>query len=234
MLYKKLLADKSTFFCFTPLASLVTFIVEFALAFYIFFRYKMGQFNKIVVFLLLLLGLFQLSEYTVCKTNDLMIWGKIGAASITLLPILGLHLVTYLTKPTKWLSIGYIWGVIMLLAILFVPSLTIDTRCTGKFVNLSTNASTSVYTLYYFGFLMIGISKLIQFLREHKGDRQELLWMIFAYASFIVPTALVYSLFALAVTGIPSVMCGFAIIFAVIIAFKEVPRFNKLYTKKKS
>lgn len=221
------LKSTSTFYCFTPLASLITFFIELSLAVYVIFRYKLNEFTRISVVLILLLGLFQLSEYMACTSNDIYIWGKIGAASITLLPVLGLHLSTLLTRKSRWVIVGYALGLVILIAIIVLPQLTIDTRCTGKFVLLNQNLFPIIlYEVYYIGFLLISLEMLIQTLFTHKGNKIGLLWMIIVYLSFIIPTAIVYAIFTVTGSAIPSIMCGFAIIAAFIIVFKEIPRFS--------
>lgn len=226
-MYKKTY-DNSTFFCFTPLASLVTFLIELFLIIYVIFRYKINKFTQISIAILFFLGMFQLSEYMACKSNDIHIWGKIGAASITLLPILGLHLISLLTRKSRWITVGYVLGLAIFMIIIAYPQFAIDTRCTGKFVILNQSVFPNLlYEIYYFGFILIGLEMLFRSLLLHKGNKTKLLWMIIAYLSFIIPTAIVYTVFAITKNAIPSIMCGFAIIAALIIVFKEIPKFSK-------
>ena len=236
----KLLRDRSTFFCFTPLVSLITFGIELLLALYILFRFKLNKLSRIAVVLILLLGLFQLSEYMICISDIPLLWTRIGTASITLLPILGLHLISYLTKPaTKTVLAGYGMGIGIMFVIFFIPALNLDSGCTGKFIALQTNLLPSIgYAIYYFGFLLFGLWKLTQHLLNGKGDKNAAAWMMVAYFSFLIPTAFIYLLYQLTLKGLPSILCGFAILTALIITFKVIPAYNgnnkkKVVAKKK-
>lgn len=227
-MFKKLTADQATFFCFTPLVSLLTFIIELTLALYILFRYKTNSFNLLTVVIILLLGTFQLSEYMLCTSENLILWGRIGAASITLLPALGLHLITFFTKKSWLVIAGYIFGVCLMSIIFFLPSLTIDTRCTVKFVILLPQTFyQQIFIFYYVGFLFIGIFAIIHSLATQTKNYNSLIWMLIGYLSFILPTIIVFILYQTTRQGIPSIMCGFAIFLAVVLAFKVIPGFNK-------
>jgi len=103
----KFLKDKNYFFCFSPEVMLATFLIEITLAVYVFFRYKMGFFGKIVVSLLVLLAAFQLAEYKICTGYNGIVWSKIGFVVITLLPVLGLHLISFIAKRKHFLTLGY-------------------------------------------------------------------------------------------------------------------------------
>lgn len=223
----KLLNNRSTFYCFTPAVSLATFLIEFLLALFVITRYKMNKFSLIAAALLLCLGLFQLSEYMICKTNQIQIWGKIGTASITILPILGLQLITYLTRKSRWLIAGYIFAGIIIFSVFFLSFLN-NYYCTDKFVIIHfNNPIDNLYTLYYFVFLLVGLGILIQHYFSQKKNTTEMLWMTVGYLSFIIPTAIVYSISQLTIFAIPSIMCGFAVLFALILVFKVVPGYNK-------
>ena len=177
---------------------------------------------------ILFLGIFQLSEYMLCKTNNIELWGKIGAASITLLPALGLHLITYFTKKNKWMIAGYVFGISIIILIFLLPSLTIDAHFTGKFVVLLPQSFyKQIFTVYYIGFLLIGTWAIIYSLMTQNKNHQELIWMLAGYMAFILPTIIVYMLFETTRQGVPSIMCGFAIFLALVLTFKVIPGFNK-------
>src|SRR6476469_6839711 len=165
------------FYCFTPWVSLTTFFIEFILAGYVIYRYKLNQFSRIMVLVLVLLGMFQLSEYIMCTaTTDVLLWGKIGASSITILPVLCLHLVTMITRKSRWTQVGYIMGSSIVAAILFTPVLK-SIGCTGNYVEVNFQDWFSIiFNGYYAIFLFIGIQMLVQTWWTNKGDKQALFW----------------------------------------------------------
>lgn len=58
--------------------------------------------------------------------------------------------------------------------------------------------------------------------------RSVLLWLVISYLSFIRPTGIAYLMDARVVMALPSVMCGFAILMAVIVTFIVLPQYKKL------
>ncbi|HSW48355.1 MAG TPA: hypothetical protein VLG67_04740 [Candidatus Saccharimonadales bacterium] len=216
----------STFYCFTPLVSLATFIIEFSLAIYTLSRYKLNKFNKIAAVTIICLGIFQLSEYMLCTANQNLFWGRVGTTSITLLPILGLNLITFMTKKSRWLYIGYALAGIIIYSVFFLSFLN-NYHCTNKFVAIQfANPSDIVYVIYYFGFLLIGLGILFQHYLSQEKNSIEMLWMTAGYLSFIIPTAIIYIISQTTYYAIPSIMCGFAIMFALVLTFKIIPEFN--------
>lgn len=81
--------------CFSPPVMLATFVLEFGMAAYTIWRYKLTAFTRVTIAMLVCLGIFQLAEYNICATGwfDHTIATRIGHAAITLLPALGVHLV---------------------------------------------------------------------------------------------------------------------------------------------
>lgn len=224
---------KSTLYCFTPEVSLVTFFIEFILAGYIFFRYRLNQFGRIAILLLLGLGTFQLAEFMMCSGNNTLMWGKIGAASITLLPVMAVHLVTMITRKSIWTEIGYVIGGAIIIAIFFTSVLQ-SIGCSGHYVVINfTDWFSVLFNIYYGFFILIGIEMLIRTWMQHTGDRKELFWTMMIYASFLIPTTIVYFLFITAQEGTPSIMCGFAVFGALILVFKEIPRVYTVGAGKK-
>lgn len=232
--YQKLFSDKSTFFCFTPLVSLATFFIEILLALFVLYRYGFNKFSRIAILILVLLGVFQLTEYMMCVGGNAQLWSKIGTSAIAILPVSALHLTTMLTRKSVWTEIGYILGFLIVGAIFFLE-VPILPQCTGNFVELKFSTTFDIlFNLYYALFLFIALEMIIRTWRSHKGNNSQLFWALMIYTSFLVPTALVYIFITVSRSGIPSIMCGFAVIGAIILVFKELPLiFAKKSGKKK-
>ena len=80
--------------CFSPPVMLATFLIEFGLLFYTLWRYQLTTLTRLVTVFLACLGIFQLSEYMLCGGLGMTHaeWVKLGFISITMLPVLGLHI----------------------------------------------------------------------------------------------------------------------------------------------
>jgi hypothetical protein len=222
-----------TFYCFTPMVSLATFVIELGLALFVLYRYKMTAFSRLAALIFILLGTFQLAEYKMCTGGNAQLWSKIGVASITLLPVMAMHLTTMLIRPSRWTCVGYMLGVCIIAAIFYLP-VPILPHCTGKFVVLGFNDLFGmIFYLYYALFLFIALEMIVRTMRNHKGDEQELFWALMVYLAFLVPTAVVYFMITTSRAGVPSIMCGFAVFGALVVVFKELPRFYVLNKAKK-
>jgi hypothetical protein len=231
--YNKFFSDKSTFFCFTPMVSLATFIIELSLAGYVLFRYGLNNFSRVSIFIMLLLGSFQLAEYLICSGGDPQMWSKFGTIAITLLPAAGLHMVSMLTRPTRWTGVGYLFAGLLVAAVIFLQ-VPILPQCTGKFMLLKFETWFDIlFNIYYGLFIFIALEMIVRTWRQHKGNKKQLFWAMVAYLIFIIPTALVFLVISLSKEAIPSIMCGFAVLGALILVFKEMPVFYKAPAKNK-
>ncbi len=205
---------------------LATFLIELILAAYVFVRYRMTAFGRISAAILLLLALFQMAEYQVCGGNQIMFWSRAGFASITLLPILGLHLITLVTQRNNFLVFGYLASALLILGFLFSSQALTEAICTGNYVIFGMHQELAwVFSGYYFGLLMLGIWEIGEKLTV--GKDKLLSWMLAGYLSFLIPTGVVYLLRPETMYAIPSIMCGFALIFAFILALKIVSLYHK-------
>lgn len=229
---KKLFSNKSTLFCFTPEVALATFIIEFFLAGYVLFRYGLNKFSRISIVLLLLLGTFQLAEYMMCSGGNPNLWSKIGTAAITLMPLLGFQLVTMFTSKSRWVSVGYLLGGLIIASIFLLP-VPIASECTGKFVVLKFHDLFSIlFDSYYTLFIALAVWRVIT--GWGKNNNQLLLWSVVIYASFLIPTAVVTIFMGITRQAVPSIMCGFAVFGAIILVFKIFPEYDQLTSTKKS
>lgn len=226
--FLKKFSDKSRLFCFTPEVMLATFLTEIALAIYILIRYRLTTFDRLIMAILILLGLFQFVEYQVCATNQPLLWSRFGFVIITFLPVLGLHLISLITGKTHFLKLGYTLMLVYILIFLFAPKAITGATCGGNYIIFHTAQHLyQTYGFYYFGLLFLGIWESFKSMNKENGNL--LKWLIFGYGSFLLPMGIVYLLAPETLSAIPSIMCGFALIFAFILAFKIAPLYNKHY-----
>lgn len=219
-------------YCFTPLVTLVTFLIETALGAYALVRYRHTAFGKLSALLILLLGVFQFSEYMICKTGQPGFWTQLGWVSITLLPIIGYHLVTMISGKSRWVPTGYLMAAFFSAAILLDPAAASDVTCPGNYVNFASAIPVygSAYALYYFWFIFFAAARLAQIGWKTGPQRQLVKWFFAGYAAFMLPAFVVYVLLPAPDEAFPSVLCGFAVFLALIVAGKVLPLYHKKRT----
>jgi hypothetical protein len=217
----------NAFFCFSPPIMIATFLIEVLLAFYVLIKYKTTRLTQTSVLILLMLGLFQLSEFNVCGGRYAAMWARVGFVAISVLPILGLKLVYILTKrrTDNLLRLAYITA--LLAVVVFVLSGSLGrNECGGNYAifHIGNKLIIRSYLVYYFGWLITGITMALYYARRaRKYTRRALCLQVLGYAVFLVPTAITAILQPGTLIGLPSIMCGFAVIYALIITFGILP-----------
>ena len=228
----KMLREKNTFYCFSPEVMLATFVIEMILAAYTFMRYRMTSFGMVASAILVMLATFQVAEYQICAGDGGLLWARIGMIAITILPILGLHLILLINNTEKLLKAVYFVAIISVIFFALLPVAITDSVCGGNYVIFKSDLAQffRIYSLYYFGLLFLGIWKtyeLITINKEAPHRRRTLYWVFFGYLSFILPTAIIYGFYESTLSGTASIMCGFAVIFALILALRVVPLYHQ-------
>jgi hypothetical protein len=229
--------DGRTLYCFSPPVMVATFVIELALAAFVFLRHRTTRFGKVAGFVLILLATFQIAEYRICVpgTASVVVWSRIGFVAITLLPLSGLYLVSLVSHKPHFLKLGYATAGGFLLYFTFVPKSISDAICGGNYVVF--NMSNDLYRLfgfYYLGFLLLGIWESIEKvsrLHRRTGSKKALQWLIVGYLSFMAPMGVAYVLIPETRNASASIMCGFALILAIILAFKVVPAFDRAHAR---
>lgn len=213
----------------------ITLVIELLLALYVFARTKTSAIKKIAIVTLLLLALFQMAEYMVCGAYDealVNVASRVGYVAITFLPALGIHLANEIAgRKNNWTTfVAYLLAGGFAVYFGFAPATINSSICTGNYVifNLKHNVSL-LYTLYYFSliFSVIGLSAQLARVQKNIKARSALHWLIAGVMVFLVPTGLAYWLVPNSEQGIPSIMCGFAVAYAIILVVKIVPLTTK-------
>jgi hypothetical protein len=215
---------------------IATMVVEVGLAIYTLWRYTMSAITRLTLITLLCLAIFQLAEYYVCTGIGSMAlqWSQIGFVAITALPPLGIHILHVLAgKPDRRLVYAaYGTMAVFMIGFTFSSGIFTGHQCTGNYVIFQLGQEVGgAYAVYYFGWLLAGIGLGMRWANQlqAKGRRAESqLWtvraLIIGYLVFLVPTALANVISPSTRSGIPSIMCGFAVIFALILSFYVMPR----------
>ncbi len=215
------------FYCFSPFVMLSTVVVEVALALFVIAKYRRSPIFGLSITLLLLLATFQMAEYGICRevlfSGD--VWGRIGFVAITLLPAVGVHLMqTLRQKKTDAITIAaYATAGVWVLLFSFGDVIQ-SYQCTTNYLVFSMESGYGgAYFMYYYAWLVTTIVSSFMGWKARELHATPLLWLIIGYLSFIVPATVIWLLDGPAARGLPSIMCGFAVLFALVLAFKVVP-----------
>jgi hypothetical protein len=227
-------AKQTTLYCFSPPVMLATFAIEITFALYTIWRYTLTPITRLIVALLALLATFQGTEFLLC--GGLAIgggtWSRVGYAAITLLPPLGIHLAYLLAnkKPGPVVVFAYLTCAAFITYFVFVTQAISGHTCYANYVTFDTaDGSTLPYTLYYYGWLFIGTFLTFKWAPTLDKHRKSALYSLMAgYLALLIPTTTITMLWNDTMAGIPSVMCGFAIILAGILTLKIAPESIKL------
>ncbi|HEY5667887.1 MAG TPA: hypothetical protein VIR03_01855 [Candidatus Saccharimonadales bacterium] len=230
------MSKPTTLYCFSPPVMIATFVIEASLFVYTVVRYRLAPVGRIVAAMLACLAIFQLAEYNVCG-HDLMPagWSRVGYVAITLLPALGVHLVQAIAGRRAWLSLIGAYGSSAAFALIFgLNSAAFQGHvCGGNYAVFQLMSPLGgVYFFYYYFWLFIGIAMAWMYSRTAKPNiRKAQLLQILGYFSFIIPTSVVNAINPQTLDGIPSIMCGFAVTYALILSFGVVPLVSPQHTQ---
>jgi hypothetical protein len=236
----------TTLNCFSPPVMLATLAIEFSLAIYTAWRYKMTVLARLVTAMLVCLAIFQLAEYFVCTGAGSMAapWSRVGFVAITALPPLGLHIMHILAgKPARrMVRTAYTTMVMYMAFFLLSPGTFTGHECTGNYVIFQFTADvTGGYSIYYFGWLLAGIGLGMKWADQLKTKGKSALkqlktvqGMILGYLVFLIPAAVSMTIKPSVRRGIPSVLCGFAILLALVLALYIMPRAGEHKLDKKA
>jgi len=207
---------------------LATFLLEFSLAFYAIWRYKMTTITRLAFVILVSLGTFQLAEYMICGGMGWsnIEWARLGYASITLLPALGIHMVVALAgkKAPALVSAAYASCAAFLVFYVFAEGAMDAQACYPNYAVFYTHSSISwLYGYYYYGWMLVGTLLSIRWARQAPKRKKALYSMAIGYMVFIVPTTAFNMIDPSTTRAIPSIMCGFAVLFAITLVTLTLP-----------
>jgi len=213
---------------------IVTFLIEMALFLAIFFTKKLNTTTKLICVSLLALAFFQLAEYFVCGGFGVnaMLWSRLGFIAITTLPPLGLHIMYSIVSKKSSLLVPISYAVMFAWIVLFgfTDHAFSSHACVSNYVifNLKDGIGYA-YSAYYYGILLLGILKAMKLgdMAKNAKHKKALYGMIIGYLVFLIPTAIANTINPETMAGIPSIMCGFAVLFALILYFYIVPLVSK-------
>lgn len=223
--------------CFSPPVMLATFGIELIAAVYVYTRYKSNRLQRLSIITLLSLAVFQFAEYNVCGRYGVSshTWSQIGYVAIAMLPPLGLHIVYELGKKKADRILVGAYGSGLLFSSLFMfGNIFQSYACGGNYVIFQLKSPIGgLFFGYYYFWLFVTLFVAMRSAKNKKrgvskNRKTALLHTVIGYALFMVPASLSMLLFPETASALPSVMCGFAVLFALVLTFKVLP-----YTQKK-
>lgn len=165
-------------------------------------------------------------------------WSRLGFVAISLLPPMGIHLAVSLLPKTSTRKLRFLPWVAYLTCSIFIVHFVFDDngvtfdRCLGNYVifTMSQQASMS-YGLYYYGWLLVGVWLCFAKVNHVNIKLQKVMhWLGAGYLLFMLPTTIVNLIDPSTIDGIPSIMCGFAVLLALVLIFRVAP--SSLQPKK--
>lgn len=221
-----------------------TMFIEVALAIYTVVRYKMTEVTRLITVTLVVLASFQLCEFFVCtgSISHAPVWSRLGFAAISMLPPLGVHIMHVLAgkKDRKLVWAAYATMAVFVAFFLVGDNAFFGYKCTGNYVIFQVAYGWGGwFTGYYYGWLAISFGFGMRWANElmAKGKAaykqlQTVRALMIGWLVFIVPTVIANSIKPQVGRAIPSVMCGFAVLFALILGFYILPRVGEFKPPK--
>lgn len=223
----------TTLSCFSPPVMIATFVIEIALAIYVGYRYKFNNITKLAIAILFFLAVFQLAEWNICEGSfgiDSLSWSRLGYVAITMLPPLGFHLATRLAgdKRNGMIATAYTSAGLFAAFFAFSGQGIVSQACLGNYVIFkSMPGAMALYGAYYYGWLIVGTSYCLYMARQlkEKNRSRSLKALAVGYLSFMLPTTVANLADPSTLAGIPSIMCGFAVMLAIILSGEVLPSY---------
>lgn len=213
--------------CFTPKISITTALVEFFVAVYVYLTAKRIFAVKLLVLFIYLLGMYQFSEFMLCRADNPELWARIGFLAYNFLPAIGLHFVLSYTRSKFPPAILYALPIIFAVVAIFANGFIAAASCQTFFVRVETYfyravggvMVTWIYWLYYFGYIFASALLLVFAMKrkEPKLRRMMLAYSLIALMVSLVPAFVLVVMFPSWGYMFPSIYCEFALIFALLL-----------------
>ena len=210
---------------------LATLFIEIVAAVWVLWKYRRTQTSLLIVAVLTLLAVFQFAEYMICEGAWLLSslgWARVGFASISFLPALGMHLAMHLRSKVSRAGVmsGYIIAGAFAAFFLTVGNGVTASVCGGNYVIVHFMEHMSYpYIVFYYGWTTVAMVYSFYWAGRMRSKKraQSLRWLAAGYASFLVPTTAVNVIHPATLPAIPSIMCGFAVFLALILLVFVAP-----------
>jgi len=216
--------------CFAPEVSFLVFLIEIILAAIVLVkkpRGKIGTVYLMAALLLFLLGMYQFTEFMFCVSGNIALWGLIGFIIYTFLPVIGIHFTCILTEKKEFIRgifLLYIIPVLFSTFAIFSENFISGGACSTIFIRVDRSLGDILFLIYtfYYSIFVILIGILFKMtISEQKSLINKRIYSIglIGVLSFTIPTLVLILIFPYLKIVFPSMMCEFALLFAVSIFF---------------
>lgn len=202
--------------------SLIFFIIELVFLVIILKRNNQHPSFLPICFIMALLQIYQLSEFMICIGIDPNITGRIAFVSITFLPPTG-HVLT--SKTVNWKYRDYfVWfgfGLGFALFFIFTPDAVELVSC-NPFYAVYEYKMAALYGWYYMGNIFWSLILILHFIIKNSNIHQNLAsaLILLGYLACLLPVGImIYLVDPKFGNAVPSIMCKYAIVLAIILFF---------------
>ncbi len=227
--------------CFTPAISLLIALFEWSVAGFLLFSKRKTQFPLTIPMFMIFLGLYQFTEFMLCITGSVHIWGRLGFIAYTYLPALGMCSAWDYCNVKYNKALVVLTPTIFALFAIFKSDFILSATCTKYFVIIKNSfyGGSSlvylIYVLYYFGTIVYIVRFLFQKYRAEKEKMQKRVYccFLFGIVGSLLPALVLFIIFPGLGVIFPSLYCEFAVLFTITMLLAY--HFDtKAGTKKKS
>ncbi len=214
---------------YSPLLAIVTGVLEFATALWVFARPNLGR-RRITLpvgLIFLFLAGYQFAEVAVCARPQVKLLSQLAYFDITWLPPIGLWLLSELARPRmRWFRVVALADIALASAlsvwILTSPAIITKSVCQTVIARYYlTNPFDTLYGVFYqsglvfliFGSILGMVSTDDRILRKHWANFQA------GVLAFVLPALYIRVMIGSELNLLPSVMCHFATFMAVSLFF---------------
>ena len=214
--------------CFTPQVSFTIFAIEFILGLIVLWKTPKGKYRMTYILsaiILFCLGLYQFSQFGLCMFSNINFWGRFGFLAYNILPALGLHLAYSLTnKKNHSIYAIYAFPIFFGLAAVFLKGFITSAECSTVYVIVNHAWSglwTNIYGIYYALFIVLMAMVLWETIQKERNSqkRKILRTGLFGVLVFTIPTFVLVILLPELKIAFPSILCEFALLFAICIFY---------------
>ncbi len=226
---KTISQQRGALYCFSPPVMLATFAIEIIFALYTVWRYRLDATARLVVAILVFLAIFQGTEFLLCGGLMLEggVWSRIGYVSISMLPPLGLHLAYKLADKNAGALVvtSYLSAAAFIAYFAFASQAISGHTCYANYAVFDVASGLSwPYIVYYYGWMLVGTFLTFAWAPSAPAHRRRALYALLAgYLALFIPTTAINVIDQSTIAGIPSIMCGFAVILAFLLATEVSP-----------
>lgn len=214
--------------CFTPEVAFATFFVESMLAVYTWFRYRATPAGRRGVMFLLSLALVQVSEYMLCRYGPAFFWMRAAIVGTIFLPPLALDFVRLATKRKIPVEMAYAVGTLFFSVVIGLPEAIYHASCAVTYTAFDFNDLFSFTFGAYYAILMgWGLIELYRAKVLKEGNQKAIDWLAIGYLVGVTPAILVHLYTQVTLSAFPSIYCGFAVLMALVVAFKVMPALHE-------